>query len=280
MTYLKFQELVLTHLILYKNNVLGITKNGIWKNNKKAYSHILPEDLIDLNFLPMTKPITGLNMTQKINFHSGAHHLNSSQIMCINFFSPLLRDDEGLSILKTVLEKEINIKFANGAYIQKACFEYTPDSQEKTSFDFFVEMSTGKKIFFEIKYTENRFGSIHIDPKNPSKYSDKWCNIYSSKIKSSLYLKGFSENDFYKNYQIWRNISYIVNNSDYVVFLFPFSNKVLTKEVNNTIGFPKSKRYPNVSAQDWSSFVKTALNLTKNTKYYFHFHLFYEKYFI
>ncbi|WP_373483956.1 hypothetical protein [Acetobacterium sp.] len=273
-----FKQMVLEHLSTYKNEVLGISNNGMWKNNRFQYSHILPENLKELNFLPMTSPIEAVHTAPNISFHSGAHHLNSSQIMCINFFAPLLRDAEGLSILKEIIKKETLIKFTDEATIVKACFEYEPDEKEGTNFDFYMELSTGERILFEIKYTESGFGSIHKDKNNPNKYDDKWEKHYDQQTNKSLYLKGISKEDFYKNYQIWRNVSYIVNDSDYVVFLFSYLNNSHVQEIQKTVGFSKKQKYANVSSLCWYSFIRTALALTKDSKYYFHFHLFKEKY--
>lgn len=278
MKYTAFKQMVLEHLTTYKNEVLGINNNGVWKNNCNQYSYILPENLKELNFLPMTSPIKAVNIASNISFHSGAHHLNSSQIMCINFFAPLLRDAEGLCILKEIIKKETQIKFSEDANIVKACFEYEPDEKEGTNFDFYMELSTGERILFEIKYTESGFGSIHKDKNNPNKYNDKWNKIYDQQTNKSLYLKGIGKDDFYTNYQIWRNVSYIENDSDYVVFLFSYLNDSHVQEIQKTVGLPKKQKYANVSSLCWYSFIRTALELTKNSKYYFHFYLFKEKY--
>ena len=37
---------------------------------------------------------------------------------------------------------------------------------------------------------------------------------------------------FYSNYQLYRNVSYIKGDKDYVVFLYPYDNDNLVKEMN------------------------------------------------
>ena len=39
-----FDKDIENHLTEYKKEILKITEEGVWKNNNKAYSHILPEE--------------------------------------------------------------------------------------------------------------------------------------------------------------------------------------------------------------------------------------------
>jgi hypothetical protein len=36
----------------YKHKVLGVEEDGIWRRNRKRYSHILPQEKYQLNILP------------------------------------------------------------------------------------------------------------------------------------------------------------------------------------------------------------------------------------
>ena len=99
MRYQDYKEKVLNHLEEYKLNSLGCVKNGLYQN--KEYGHILPSGFRPLNFL------LGVNQPKDIHYHMHSHHLNSSQIMCINFFEPIMKDNLLIDILKDTLK--INI---------------------------------------------------------------------------------------------------------------------------------------------------------------------------
>ena len=96
--------------------------------------------------------------------------------------------------------------------------------EDKTNFDFYVRTTKDEHIYVEVKYTESGFG-----PK-PKKTRDEF---YCSWLQDSLYLKKFASNtaEFYKYYQIYRNISYVRSKCDYVVFLYPSGNTTLSRQI-------------------------------------------------
>ncbi len=227
MTNKELKMKVFSHLATYKINILKIPQNGEYRG--KSYAHILPKENLKSNFLE------GVTILIDIHLHMYAHHLNSSQVMCINFFQPLICNNDGKALLLTILEKTGAINLPQNARIEEVSFEKVFCSNEDTNFDFYIKLVTGEQVFFEIKYTEDGFGKIHPDKNNPTKYQDKWGNIYKNHISSSLLLKEINQNDFYANYQIWRNVSFIKKESDYVVFIFPFENEKALKEIQNTV---------------------------------------------
>jgi len=55
-----YQERIKGHLAHYKNEKLSILENGLWKKNRKAYAHILPELQREKNILsPLTEVFFG-----------------------------------------------------------------------------------------------------------------------------------------------------------------------------------------------------------------------------
>lgn len=260
---------IFNHLSDYKANILKIAGNGEYRG--KRYSHILPKEQLESNFLK------GVNIPSDIHLHMYAHHLNSSQVMCINFFQPLTCKEKGKELLLAILAKAGAINLPTKAEIEEVTFEKVFCAEENTNFDFYVKLVTGEQVFIEIKYTEDGFGKIHPDKNNPTKYQDKWENVYKNHIRSSLLLKEITPSDFYANYQIWRNVSYIKKESDYVVFLFPFENEKAFKEIQNTVE-TGGKIYNNVNAIDWTWITDIAIELSRGTDYYEHFNRFKEKY--
>lgn len=259
---------IFSHLSEYKTHILRIDKDGEYRG--KRYTHILPKENLANNFLE------GVNIPD-IHLHMYANHLNSSQVMCINFFQPLICNENGKELLLAILEKAGAINLPPNSKIEETAFEKVFSEKENTNFDFYIKLVTGEQVFFEIKYTEDGFGKTHHDKNNPTKYQDKWESIYKNHVKNSLLLKEISQENFYANYQIWRNVSYIKKESDYVVFLFPFENQKALNEIQNTVE-TNGKLYSNVNAIDWHWIVDIAMELSVGTAYYEHFNRFKERY--
>lgn len=222
----------------------GLT-GGRWGN--KTYDHILLK--LEDNFIDKKVQeycvIKGKDPDyKKIDYHLGACHLNSSQIMCINFFMKFFEKEENEDILLQLL-KNCGIN-TNEKNIVRAIFEYEPDGKEGTNFDFYMIFDDDTRISFEIKYTEPEFGSIKKDSGN--KYDDKWINIYEDMCRNSLYLNEIDKYSFYANYQINRNILYAGKN-DYVIFITPRANTSLNNG-RDYIDFVNSQ-YPNVMNIYW-----------------------------
>src|SRR5690606_3240282 len=108
------------------------------------------------------------------------------------------------------------IFFEKESDIEKCNKNYRP-----TSFDFYLETNSRKKIFFEIKFTEQKFGEAKED--------DIHLNKFNAVYKNNL---GALEEDYHKptiflkNYQILRNLI-CISKDCYVVFLYPNNNKAI-----------------------------------------------------
>lgn len=261
MKYKEFNERVLESLVNYKEKVMHIKGKGVWSKNNKSYPHILPDS--SSNLLPQAAKFKQL---PSIKLHTGAAHLNSSQMMCINFFSPLFKDDKRLIEL---ICKQLNLPITPDMKITNKQFEYTPNGPKHTNFDFYVELSTGEKFYFEIKYTERKFGGVSIDSKYPERYEKEWECFYKDQTDKSKYFKDILQKDFYKNYQINRNIAYITAENaerEFVCFVYPYDNGNLHKEAAAV-----QTGYSNVEMINWDDFCETALNICQGTEYYEHY---------
>ena len=179
--------------------------------------------------------------------HPYANHLNSSQILCYNFFGKLLAINDtskrivGISSdmrewLRTHLPKVPLLS-------ESACckFEAVVDPKEGTSFDFIV-YDDKTEIRFEIKYTEDGFGKSKKDSTSKSGIShhQKYLEIYQPRIEGSTVVKKpDDEDEFFSYYQLFRNA--ICGNGSgpdrriYNVFIFPVWNMKCVREFNNFI---------------------------------------------
>ena len=260
--YRKYVESIKKSLSEYKKEKFPTLQDGYWRG-KGGYRHILPRSCGVLNLLETYRDVFLKDDLSTIRFHQFFHHLNSSQAMCINFFFPLffnrkldiILDEWGLteSILydKAESEKESSIDNIN------AIQEKTPELQQNdtipTSFDFYFETAK-KKFYFEIKYTEQRFGPAKKD-KNTKKYLDKYKlkyeRIYKGAANGKIQQKYDNEKSFLGHYQIMRNLIHVDNDS-YVIFVVPEGNEPVYKQAKRAKeDFVVEKYKENVKVITW-----------------------------
>ncbi len=235
-----YQDTIKDHLEIYKksNSVLCNLPDGTFRGKPKKYPHILETHDIIHNLIDglLIKPaidvtqvgnITTLtqNTNNNIHLHQYAHHLNSSQMMCINFFAPFISRNQSATLLKLLGMPNPHCG------ISEFEFEHIEGTREKTNFDFFLKTNDGRKVFFEIKYTEQEFSRSTKANKDSKKR--RWNEIYSLATANNPHFKGLVEDDFYRDYQIYRNLFYVANPSDFVFFIVPKANTALVEQLKD-----------------------------------------------
>lgn len=162
--------------------------------------------------------------------HSDAHHLNSSQILCYNFFRPLIDSANGSPKL---VEKLQNFG-VDIATISECEFEYK-DEIDGTEFDFYAKGKNSKgadiNVFIEVKYTEVSLRySKAFSPKTQAIYERKYNDVYTKMFAAQRCLKKKpSYNEFYTCYQCFRNVLRVENENTYSIFLYPSKNEIAKK---------------------------------------------------
>lgn len=220
---MSYQKEIRSHFENNKEKFFPGIKNGNWRNSENIYPHILPKEQEKLNLLELYRDDLWQNIEADnscLKRHIYFHHLNSSQAMCLNFFYPLIKERELDVVLRCIGLDNETINY------DKTCFEKKSKVEKNyraTSFDFYIETNSEKKIFFEIKYTEKKFG----EAKEDDVYINKFNTVYKGKL-SVLEEKYHQPTTFFKNYQIVRNLINIDDNS-YVVFIYPGKNKKIKK---------------------------------------------------
>ncbi|NVN94690.1 MAG: hypothetical protein HXX18_05340 [Bacteroidetes bacterium] len=255
-----YQEKIKESLSNYKTTNFPKLKNGKWKNNKKCYSHILPEENKFDNLLhPYNEDCFKYLRKEQIKLHSGFHHLNSSQAMCLNFFFPLFCEKKLELITELLGFKNETINY------ETVCFEKNGkdggSGRRATNFDFYFETKSGKKIYFEIKYTESEFGKA----KNDKEHIEKFNNVYSNFTKP-LNDNFITSKPFFDNYQILRNLIHIDDNS-FVVFVYPKDNKGISKGVHKVkTEFLTAKFQNHFFAETWEKLFESIYSKASNEK--------------
>ena len=243
------------HLAKYAEEK-GLKCYGLWRG--KPYIHILfvedaklKMDIVKMNLL---KGVEG-DLLEKP--HTDAHHLNSSQILCYNFFRPLIDKNGGATQELVDRLSEQGIPIEKGA---KCTFEYTDnlDKMEKprdkpTEFDFHI-IGSDVEVFFEIKYTENSFGYAKKDDNHKEKYE----LVYKSLLEKAPCLNHTPEfEEFAKLYQLYRNAIRITDKNKHLILLYPKNNTTVNKEATTFLENKIREEYRgNIHILYWEDIVK------------------------
>jgi hypothetical protein len=227
-----YQRDIRRHMEQYKLERLGVTENGIWKRNGKEYPHILPGALLKLNILETYRKEFWTYFDRRdpqVKLHHDFHHQNSSQAMCFNLFFPFLNDALlGIPCLVSTLG------LVDGE-AESVIFEFVPVPSEGTNFDFFIRFRSQSKSYFELKLSEEGFGSAQDDDHHNKKFE----NIYKSRVADRFLPEFCVAGQFFRNYQVMRNIWHIdLNAADLLFFILPRRNTLLeeaAKQIHNCV---------------------------------------------
>ena len=264
MKYDKFRSTVLEKIVREFDN----PDPGLFRGHG-PYDHIIsnPKDSKDRErivneylLLPDVPKIQG-----EIKLHPDAHHMNSSQIMCYNFFRPLLKEynknkkdykpsDELVDLVGKIIDTPLENK-------NSSCkFEYIQPNTDTTNFDFYLKCGD-VEVFFEIKYTEKEFAKKKITPESELQYE----KVYKPMISKAEHIfkdKVISASDFLKNFQLLRNAIRAIDNNKYVVFICPRAHDNLVNQYNKfKEQFLSPKGEEHVKLVTWESLLTAAENI-------------------
>ena len=209
---------------------------GLWQGKGAPRKHILgnpssPKERADLINKYSLLPNVPLVDSGTIHLHHCAHHLNSSQIMCYNFFRPMIEGFDGtmyhpkddlIKLFGMEVDEELEHK-------NSVCnFEYIDKSKDNTNFDFYFK-SNQIEVFCEIKYTEERF-----KPSSAKDPHERFESVYKPMIDKAkdIFANGsISESVFNtKYYQLARNAIRATSSGKHVFFICPRSNENLMNQ--------------------------------------------------
>ena len=266
MKYDKFRSIVLEKIVHeFENPDPGLFRGHgpydhiISNPNSTDRERIVNEYLL----LPDVPKIQG-----EIKLHPDAHHMNSSQIMCYNFFRPLLseydkneKEYKPSDALVDLVGKIIDTPLENK---NSSCkFEYIQPNTDTTNFDFYLKCGD-VEVFFEIKYTEKEFAKKKITPESELQYE----KVYKPMISKAEHIfkdKVISASDFLKNFQLLRNAIRAIDNNKYVVFICPRAHDNLVNQYNKfKEQFLSPKGEEHVKLVTWESLLTAAEELSIN----------------
>lgn len=182
--------------------------------------------------------------------HPYTHHLNSSQLLCMMFFSAMIKDGKASELMVEFIKNTLDVEITTAADCE---FEYTEEFKEEynfeltngkreivrdyegTSFDFHIQDSN-TQIFFEVKLTENGFGKADDTPRHLEK-SMRYIELLPDELRNHV-----STEDMLNYYQLFRNIIRTRNEGSYVVFITDGKNPATNKEIADF-----SEKYSNLA---------------------------------
>lgn len=245
---------------------------GLWQQKGQPRTHILGNastseqkaELINKYSLLPNVPSIDCNT---IHLHQYAHHLNSSQIMCYNFFRPLIESYDGkmykpkdslLNLIGMEIDQEID---THGAVCN---FEYIDDSAENTNFDFYFKKED-VEVFFEIKYTEREF-SKKSSAKDPHAQYESIYKPMIEKTKELFIGETISEQDFNNEYyQLARNSIRATSADKHVFFVCPKEHEELINQfVEFSDKYLTEKGKERIKLITWEDLVQDAYRLGIN----------------
>ncbi|MFH5836224.1 PGN_0703 family putative restriction endonuclease [Proteiniclasticum sp. C24MP] len=224
-----FRSKVMDHMKSYKEKSLRVKEEV--SHNGRTYSHILPEKYYEMNFSREVKEkLVGSKYLSSIHWHRYSHHLNSSQVMAVNFFYPLLRYRELDTLLGLMgMEDEIIYDPSHISFSKISEIENTQG--RKTCFDFYFKLKSGKDVYVVAKYTEGCYERA-LDEDYLRKYEE----TYRPLLEQSEIIKEEHKNQkvFLENYSCMRNLVHLSRDS-YLLVIYPRENwkvrsKALTAE--------------------------------------------------
>ena len=264
------EERIKNHLSNYKLNVLGIEECGEWQNHLK-YSHILPGGLDIKNLILNSYPneFEELYKSKEKSLHKYFAHLSSSQALCFNLFYPMSITNR-LNLIDSKISKNAKSDFE---HVEQDSFEKASNDKEKTNFDFFID-DQGNKYFFELKYTEQAFGSV-ADIKDGDKHDQKYQNYYRQQL-SKISNTAITRKEFFDDYQIWRNICHADMGTVYFVFLKTRTS--LKNEIDKVLVKCKDEYKRKIKILYIENLVRDCLKEKEDDLFYQHYQEFYSKY--
>lgn len=244
----------------YKKNVLKIYEDGKFNYKGIIYpkKYILPMNQADKNIMVekseykyLSSNIIELNKKFeekpiKLSLHRYWYHLNSSQILALNYFFDFLNDKKKLNHLLDFLK------------IQERAIEATLEYEmhDKSEIDVAIKLENGKFVFIEVKYSESEFGPAS------SKKTD-----YASRKEQYYSSVGISFHDFMRHYQFVRNIVLGVD-GNYSVFLVPRFNRSITTDYNKSLNAISNADNFDVRLVFWEDLLDYIQNTDVNEKYF------------
>ena len=208
----EYVKQLLRHLTTYRERTLGVPA-GTWGRPPREYGHILPREHLRLNIVePIRDSFWRTQSVRSWTLHQYFHHLSSSQALAFNLFFPLYPEVPPTFAATRAL---LGLRSEAPARLE---FEVVLPSGDGTNIDVLITEANGRRTVIEIKLTEATFGRARHDVRHLQKLKQVYQPLLYDRLGDSALQPG----DFFRDYQLLRNLAQLRPGSDdCVLLLFP-----------------------------------------------------------
>jgi hypothetical protein len=254
------------HLERYKVDVLRVEGNGLYR--RAQYAHILPDDDQFLNILdPFREDFRSCVESGRFTIDLGRlTHLNSSLAMGINLFFPFICCGWYTPLLSAV---EIDSE-----EIQEATFETVMPDQ--THVDVLLKGHSERRLFFEIKLKEDRFGPANNASTDYNRIFNDRKGLLASRLEDAY----LTVENFRAHYQLFRYLTFISpDNSDMFCIVVPRRNEQFSRSISFLWQALRATMRQRVRIAYLEDVIERLIASTKHDeRFHKHFDLFKKKY--
>jgi hypothetical protein len=222
---MNYQDRLRSHVVKYKFRVLGVLASGALKGARTGAlaerPHVLPAGQERLNILAPFRDRfwTELERGEPRALAPDFAHLTSSQAMAFNLFYPLVVDNAWAG---SVVQDLLGLK---DAVVRGAAFEFAVDPHEGRHFDFFAELQSGARLYFEARLAELGFRTLDVPPRE----RDRLLQRYMPRLAGLVEPKWLEADEFFRRYELLRALSRLQRPDNQLYLVLPRANQSLAR---------------------------------------------------
>ena len=222
---MNYQDRLRSHVVKYKFRVLRVLGSGAWKGPRTGAlaerPHILPAGEERLNICAPYRDRfwDELRRGEGRALAGDFAHLTSSQAMGFNLFYPLVVDKAWAGAF---VQELLGLK---DAAVRAAAFEYAGDPHEGNHFDFFAELESGERLYFEPRLAELGFRTLDVPPRE----RDRLLERYARRLAGVVEAKWLQPDEFFRRYELLRALSSLQRLENRLYLVLPRANQSLSQ---------------------------------------------------
>jgi hypothetical protein len=220
---MKYQDRLRSHLVKYKFRVLRVLESGALKGPRTGAlaerPHILPAGHERLNVLAPYRERFWAEFERGEGRALGSDfaHLTSSQALGFNLFYPLVVDKPWAG---AVVQELLGLK---DAQVRAGAFEYTGDAYEGNQFDFFAELESGERLYFQPRLAEIGFRTLDVAPRE----RDRLLERYARRLEGVVESKWLAPEEVFRRYELLRALACLQRPENRLYLVLPRANQPL-----------------------------------------------------
>jgi hypothetical protein len=221
---MNYQDRLRSHLVKYKFRILRVLESGARKGARTGAlaerPHILPAGQERLNVLaPYRERFWAeFDRGEGRALAGDFAQLTSSQAMGFNLFYPLVVDNAWANAF---VQELLGLK---EAAVRAAAFEYAADPHEGNHFDFFAELQSGERLYFEPRLAELGLRTLDVPPRERDPLRERVARRLAGLVEP----KWLEPDEFFRRYELLRALSCLQRPQNRLYVVLPRANQPLS----------------------------------------------------